>query len=131
MKAYRMPTAEELRELRIINELTLAEVSRRSGVSTDSLRRWERGDYEPRLSDARTLLNIYESAADVQIFTDGGESRAIDVCERCERRPAEYQLFNRQMLEVCDSCVEHGDRVYVEVEGMTGYARVTEEGYNL
>jgi len=63
---FEVPSGSDLRELRLIAGLSLTAAAEQAGVSTDTLRRWERGEFEPRISDCETLLDIYTDAIDGQ-----------------------------------------------------------------
>ena len=63
---FEVPSGSDLRELRLIAGLSLTTAAEQAGVSTDTLRRWERGEFEPRISDCETLLDIYSDAIDGQ-----------------------------------------------------------------
>jgi predicted transcriptional regulator len=55
-----LPTPQQLRELRILSGLTIREVAEQADVSPDSVWRWEQGERSPRLSDVRTLVELYD-----------------------------------------------------------------------
>ncbi|WP_157969603.1 helix-turn-helix domain-containing protein [Haloplanus rubicundus] len=55
---WKLPTPEELRELRILSGLTIREVAHRIDVSPDSVRRWEKGQHSPRLTDVRVIVEV-------------------------------------------------------------------------
>lgn len=59
---FELPSGGDLRELRLIAGLSLSEAATRGGVSAETLRRWEREQYEPRISDCERLLDIYHDA---------------------------------------------------------------------
>lgn len=49
------------KHLRLVNELSLAEVAAPIGVSPSSVWRWERGERTPRGEDAVRYLDVLES----------------------------------------------------------------------
>jgi len=63
---FEVPSGSDLRELRLIAGLSLTAAAEQAGVSAETLRRWEREEFEPRVSDCETLLDIYTDAIDGQ-----------------------------------------------------------------
>jgi len=63
---FEVPSGSDLRELRLIAGLSLSNAAARAEISTETLRRWEREQFEPRVSDCETLLDIYRDAMDGQ-----------------------------------------------------------------
>lgn len=63
---FEVPDGDDLRQLRLISGLSLTDAADELGISTESLRRWERGQFEPRLSDCEALLDIYSRSIDGQ-----------------------------------------------------------------
>jgi len=67
---YRIPTALELRSLRIRCDLTLQDVEDAGVVSKVTLCRWEQEKRTPKISDAKKLLSFYREQADEQTQLD-------------------------------------------------------------
>lgn len=63
---FDVPDGDDLRQLRLISGLSLKDAADEVGISTESLRRWERGQYEPRISDCEALLETYSDSIDGQ-----------------------------------------------------------------
>ena len=57
---FELPDESQLRELRIIADLSVREVAERGGWSTSTIVRWEGGHVSPRLADVEELLEIYQ-----------------------------------------------------------------------
>lgn len=63
---YRLPTPDELRERRILANVTLQEAAGAVDVDKNTVWRWEQGDRSPRLCDVRSLLELYDGQAEQQ-----------------------------------------------------------------
>ena len=63
---FEVPSGSDLRELRLIAGVSLTAAAEQAEVSTETLRRWEREQYEPRVSDCQALLELYADAIDGQ-----------------------------------------------------------------
>ncbi|MUW14857.1 helix-turn-helix domain-containing protein [Halorubrum sp. CBA1125] len=57
--SFELPEQQQLRELRCCAGLTIVEVADAGGWHESTVRRWEYGDYSPRLEDVKELLEIY------------------------------------------------------------------------
>ena len=56
---FRVPTARQLRALRILAEMDANEVADELGVTPNTVYRWERGEIDPNRSQLRQLLKLY------------------------------------------------------------------------
>lgn len=63
---YQIPTADELRELRLLAGESIRETAAAIGVDKDTVYRWEQGESSPSIENAQDLLNHYADAADGQ-----------------------------------------------------------------
>lgn len=63
---FQIPTADELRQLRILTQMSQRAVADAIGVDKDTIRRWEQGESSPSIDDVRELLELYGDAVDGQ-----------------------------------------------------------------
>lgn len=63
---FRVPDGEELRQLRILCDMTLSEVAEEIDRNRKTISRWEQGDRSPTIDDVTALLNCYQQHADGQ-----------------------------------------------------------------
>lgn len=56
---YELPTAEDLRRMRLLCDLTLSEVAENVERSGSAIKNYENGDSSPRLEDVEDLLDVY------------------------------------------------------------------------
>lgn len=63
---FRIPTASELQELRLIVGLTQQEVADELGISRTTISHWEGGVQSPSLDQARDLIAVYATHFDEQ-----------------------------------------------------------------
>ena len=47
-------------------------------MSVETLRRWEKGKYEPRISDAERLLQVYEAEGNGQLIAQVDAVAGVD-----------------------------------------------------
>ena len=67
----------ELRNLRKVSGYTLEEVANTLGIHVSTLLCWERGDSEPRISEAMLLAELYEVDVNDIAFVRNGEQDKI------------------------------------------------------
>ena len=67
----------ELRNLRKASGYTLEEVANTLGIHVSTLLCWERGDSEPRISEAMLLAELYEVDVNDIAFVRNGEQDKI------------------------------------------------------
>jgi len=63
---YQIPTADELRELRVLAGESIRDTAEALGVDKDTICRWEQGKSSPSIENAQALLEHYADAADGQ-----------------------------------------------------------------
>jgi len=63
---FRVPSGEQLRQLRILCDLSLEEVADRVDRRRNTISRWEQGERSPSVEDAAALLECYREASDGQ-----------------------------------------------------------------
>lgn len=63
---FRVPSMEQLRQLRIICDISVEGAAEEIGVARNTLWRWEQGNGSPRLEDAVALLELYRRHTDGQ-----------------------------------------------------------------
>ena len=78
MNPFCIPDGETLRRIRILTGVSKCEAAARCGVSVETLRRWEEGKYEPRISDAERLLQVYEAEGNGQLIAHVDAVQGVD-----------------------------------------------------
>ncbi len=63
---FKIPSADELRQLRILTGMSQRAVADAIGVDKDTIRRWEQGESSPSIDDASELLEFYADACEGQ-----------------------------------------------------------------
>jgi len=71
-----LPTPDQLRELRLIAGLSVAEAAEAMDVHRDTIWHWESGAHSPQLADVRELVELYRDRLDGQTQFQFGPYRS-------------------------------------------------------
>lgn len=105
--------ARRLKEARVQSGLSVKDVSKRTGMSMDSIRRFERGDSAPNLSKFELLLQVLEIEPDVllcdSVFVDKVmlEDELYTSIERL--RKSNVPELSKYLHQIAQKIAEKGD----------------------